>query len=79
MYSLSLFTLSQGRSKLNILKHEFLKKSKNGFHFATNQSKSPKNDKTLSWNHNMSHDMIFPTMWYVRPAKPQISLRIRAV
>ena len=21
--------------------------------------------------------MIFPTMWYVRPAKPQISLRIR--
>ena len=27
----------------------------------------------------MSHYMIFPTMWYVRPAKPQISLRIRAV
>ena len=23
--------------------------------------------------------MKFPTMWYVRPAKPQISLRIRAV
>ena len=23
--------------------------------------------------------MRFPTMWYVRPAKPQISLRIRAV
>ena len=23
--------------------------------------------------------MIFPTMWYVRPAKPQVSLRIRAV
>ena len=22
--------------------------------------------------------MGFPTMWYVRPAKPQISLRIRA-
>ena len=21
----------------------------------------------------------FPTMWYMRPAKPQISLRIRAV
>ena len=28
---------------------------------------------------NMSHDMRFPTMWYVRPAKPQISLCIRAV
>ena len=24
----------------------------------------------------MSRDMRFPTMWYVRPAKPQISLRI---
>ena len=28
---------------------------------------------------NMRHGMRFPTMWYVRPAKPQISLRIRAV
>ena len=28
---------------------------------------------------HMSRDMIFPTMWYVRPAKPQISLRKRAV
>ena len=28
---------------------------------------------------NMSRDMRFPTMWYVRPAKPQISLRICAV
>ena len=27
----------------------------------------------------MSRDMIFPTMWYVRPAKAQISLRICAV
>ena len=27
----------------------------------------------------MSRDMKFPTMWYVRPGKPQISLRIRAV
>ena len=26
----------------------------------------------------MSHDMRFPTMWYVQPAKPQASLRIRA-
>ena len=27
----------------------------------------------------MSHGMGFPTMWYVRPAKPQISLHISAV
>ena len=27
----------------------------------------------------MSRDMRFPTTWYVPPAKPQISLRIRAV
>ena len=27
----------------------------------------------------MSHGMRFPTMWYVRPAKAQTSLRIRAV
>ena len=27
----------------------------------------------------MSHDMRFPTMWYVRPAKPQISLCIHTV
>ena len=33
-----------------------------------------KTDKT-----EMSRDMKFPTMWYVRPAKPQISLRMRAV
>ena len=26
----------------------------------------------------MNRDMRFQTMWYVRPAKPQISLRIRA-
>ena len=31
-----------------------------------------------SFNH-LSQCMRFPTMWYVRPAKPQISLRIRAV
>ena len=27
----------------------------------------------------MSGDIRFPTMWYVRPAKLQVSLRIRAV
>ena len=26
----------------------------------------------------LSRDMRFPTMWYMRPAKPQISLRMRA-
>ena len=30
-------------------------------------------------HHYMSRGMGFPTMWYVRPAKPQISLRICAV
>ena len=28
---------------------------------------------------DMSHEMRFPAMWYVRPAKPQISLHIRPV
>ena len=31
------------------------------------------------WVIQMSRDMRFPTMWFVRPAKAQISLRIRAV
>ena len=31
------------------------------------------------YDHNMRQFMKFPTMWYVRPAKHQISLRIRAV
>ena len=29
--------------------------------------------------YHLSLDMRFPTMWYVRPATPQTSLRIRAV
>ena len=29
--------------------------------------------------HDMSRDMKFPIMRYMQPAKPQISLRIRAV
>ena len=28
---------------------------------------------------HLSHDMRFPTIWYLRPAKAKISLRIRAV
>ena len=31
------------------------------------------------FHQHMSRNMMFPTMWYVRLAKPQISLRIRAV
>ena len=30
-------------------------------------------------NHNMTRSRRFPTMWYVQPAKPQISLRLRTV
>ena len=30
-------------------------------------------------NKKLSHDLRFPTMWYVRPAKAQTSLRIRTV
>ena len=33
----------------------------------------------MSQTKHLSRCMIFPTMWYVRPAKPQISLRIHAV
>ena len=29
--------------------------------------------------HKMSQDIRFPTIWYVLPAKPKISLHIRAV
>ena len=36
-------------------------------------------NKMLVLQNEMSHDMRFATMWYVRPAKPQISLRIRVV
>ena len=32
---------------------------------------------TVFLKHDLSRDMRFPTMWYIQPAKPQISLRIR--
>ena len=35
--------------------------------------------KNLNVTYPLSRGMSFPKMWYVRPAKPQISLRIRAV
>ena len=34
--------------------------------------------KFLYQRNKMSQCMRFPTMWYVRPAKPQVRLRIRA-
>ena len=36
-------------------------------------------DVHCSFPIDKSRDMRFQTMWNVRPAKPQISLRIRAV
>ena len=48
--------------------------------------RDPSNGIFLSYPHThdgflyyLSHGMRFYTMWYVRPAKPQISLRIHAV
>ena len=35
--------------------------------------------KFLIFFWDMSHDMIFPNLWYVRPAKAQTNLRIRVV
>ena len=34
---------------------------------------------TLNKEVHMNSDMIFPTVWYVRPAKAQTSLRVSAV
>ena len=36
-------------------------------------------DQLGKMQNDLSRDMRFPTMWYVRPAKAQTSLRIRAV
>ena len=36
-------------------------------------------EQACSWQKQMGRDMKFPTMWYVRPAKPHRSLRICAV
>ena len=36
-------------------------------------------EEAQHYKSKMSHDMRFPTMLYVRPAKPQISLCIRTV
>ena len=38
-----------------------------------------KRDLWVRCNTNSVVDMRIPTMWYVRPAKPRISLRIRAI
>ena len=36
-------------------------------------------EKFLFALEEISRNMNFPTMWYLRPAKPQIRLRVRAV
>ena len=36
-------------------------------------------ERVMAVNQHLRHDMRFPTMWYVRPAKAQNSLRISAV
>ena len=40
---------------------------------------APLNEQSDLGLHYLSRDMRSPAMWYVRPAKPQISLRICAV
>ena len=37
---------------------------------------TPSRKLVTSQKQNLSRDMRFPSMWYVRPTKPQISLRI---
>ena len=44
-----------------------------------NRHKCQRNHIKSENMYEMSHDMKFPTMWYVRPEKAQTSLRIRAV
>ena len=39
----------------------------------------PIKNKQTCWKQNLSHDMRFPTLWYVQPTTAQISLRMRAV
>ena len=52
-----------------------IKKSKcNNYYIITKRAATEQIKRWL-----FSHDRRFSTMWYVRPAKPQISLRIRAV
>ena len=45
-------------------------------HFVANMTDVSLNE--VKYMHNVSRNMRFLTIWYVRPAKPQISLRIRA-
>ena len=49
------------------------------YHYYINIVISDMYSLCMHGNEKMSQCMRFPTMWYVRPAKPQISLRIRAV
>ena len=64
-----------------ILKNIFKKLTSKRQHAAPPESKIAKKPlaKIKYLQQNMSRDMRLPTMWYVRPAKPQISLRIHTV
>ena len=46
---------------------------------ASNDQDEAVQGKLLKCQIQLSRDMRFPTMWYVRPAKPQISLHICTV
>ena len=50
-----------------------------GAQFTWNNGSTDVTDCSDGSKNNMSRDMRFPTIWYVRPAKAKISLRIRAV
>ena len=56
------------------------KVSDSGYELGTNgQGQIYMHLKSVLWAETqMSHEIRFPTMWYVRPAKPQLSLRMRA-
>ena len=61
------------RNPLAIAWHSPIFFSSNGYCFSYLTSTFGKCDCEY-----LSHDMRFPTMWYVRPAKAQTSLRIQA-
>ena len=61
--------------------HQTIKQfgSRSGWYFVSSGSKLFAFSADNKSSHYLSKCMRFPTMWYVRPVKPQISLRIRAV
>ena len=57
---------------------QYMAKLANARDFRTNKRAAKAQPSRCIWGY-MSRDMRFPTIWYVRPAKPQTSLRIRAL